>query len=120
METNETETKTATTPPFSVQHHAHVGPLLGILVIVVVLIFSGLYLWGAMLGKESGTREFTPRTLPNNEPETTRAVTDQDILKTMSPSNEIDALYADIESTNLDTLDSELDQIEAELRHVTQ
>lgn len=116
METNETESKSVNPTSFSEQYHAHVGPLLGILVIVIVLIFSGLYLWGAMLGKESGTREFTPRTLPNNEPETTRAVTDQDILKTMSSSNELDALYADIESTNLDSLDSELDQVEAELR----
>jgi hypothetical protein len=93
--------------------HAHVGPILGILVIVLVLILGGLYLWGAMLSKQA-----TPaleRVIPNNEPETTRANTDRQIMDTTSSSNDLDAIYADLESTNLNDLDTDLTQIEAEM-----
>jgi uncharacterized protein HemX len=99
---------------FSETYHAHVAPLLAMLVVVLVLIMGGLYLWGALLSKESQTSEL-PRTLPNNEPETTRAQADAQILNTMSPSTEIDAIYADLESTNLDSLDTELDVVVSEM-----
>lgn len=95
--------------------HAHVGPVLGILIVVLILILGGLYLWGSML-QENTALETTERTLPNNEPETPRAQADQDILMTTSSSVEIEAIYADLESTNLNDLDSELDTIDTEMR----
>jgi hypothetical protein len=105
---NETEAS------FSDTHNAHVGPILGMLVVVLILILGGLYLWGGMLAKnETATR--VERTLPNNEPETPRAEADRDILMTTSESVEIDAIYADLESTNLDSLDTELDTIDVEM-----
>lgn len=114
MEHNVSPQKPEAPASFSAEHHTHMGPLLGMLIIALAIIFGGLYLWGAMLGKEAGTLT-QQRTLPNNEPETTRAVVDQEILKTLSPSNDLDALYADLESTNLDNLDTELDQIGKEM-----
>lgn len=98
---------------FSETYHTHIGPLLGILVVVLVLIFGGMYLWGAMLSKES--YQENSRMIPNNEPETPRAAADKQILNTLSPSTELDAIYADLESTNLDSLDADLDQVVNEL-----
>ncbi len=99
---------------FSETHHEHVGPILGVLIVVLILILGGLYLWGSILSKDTGTQT-SERTIPNNEPETPRAEADRDILMTTSASAEIDAIYADLESTNLNDLDSEFTTIEAEM-----
>ncbi len=94
-------------------HQSHQGPLLGILVILLVLILTGLYLWGGMLSQQSEPIQELP--IVNNEPETPRAVADQAILETLSPSDELSAIEADLQSTNLDTIDSDLTPIDAEL-----
>jgi uncharacterized protein HemX len=95
------------------EHHSHIAPILGVLLILLVLILGGLYLWGAALTEEQSTEE--TRVIPNNEPETTRAQADAEILETVSPSDSLDAIETDIESTNLDSLDAELTTMEAEL-----
>ncbi len=100
---------------FSEKHHAHLPPILILLILILLILLGGLYLWGGLLHKETQSVR-QERTIPNNEPETPRAEADQQILNTLSPSTEIDAIYADLESTNLDTLDSELDQITNELK----
>ncbi len=98
---------------FRTAHHSHVGPILAVLVIMLVLILGGLYLWGGMLSKEAMTQEETP--IVNNEPETPRAVADQEILDIVSPSDDLDAIDADINSTNFDSLEGDLMTIDAEL-----
>lgn len=111
----QTESQNKETPEsFSLSHHNHVGPILGVLIVVLVLILGGLYLWGSMIAKNE-QRAYMERSIPNNEPETTRANTDKQILDTTSSSNDLDAIYADLESTNLDDLDSELGQIDVEM-----
>lgn len=100
--------------PFSEEHQSHVGPILGVLIVVLVLILGGLYLWGSMIAdNENGA--LVERTIPNNEPETTRAQADGQIMGTVSSSDELGAIEADLESTNLNDLDTELNQIDAEM-----
>lgn len=94
----------------------HLGPIIGVLIIVLVLILAGLYVWGASLSREEALQEqVTARSIENNEPETIRAEADVQILDTVSTSDEISAIEADIESTNLDSLDAELEEIDREL-----
>ncbi len=104
---------------FLEKHHTSIGPVLGFLLILLVLILGGLYLWGSMLSHEVVVQE-NQRTIPNNEPETPRAEADMQILDTVSSSNELDMLENDLESTKLDPVDSELMQIETELDRVMQ
>lgn len=92
--------------------HSHLGPILGVLIIMLVLILGGLYLWGGMLSKEAVETE---QPAVNNEPETPRAEADMEIMGTVSSSDELSAIEADVESTNLDSLDSDLTAAEAEL-----
>lgn len=92
-------------------HHRHLGPILAVLVVLLVLILGGLYLWGGLLFKEA----VIPPPIVNDEPETPRAVADAQILEVLSPSDELDAIDADLGSTNLDSLDSDLVSAEAEL-----
>ena len=101
-------------PAFSEKNHAHVGPVLAVLVIILICILGGLYLWGSLLTNEAVATP-SERNIVNDEPETTRAQADSQMLGAVSSSNALDAIYADLESTNLDTLDNELDQITREL-----
>lgn len=108
-----------TTPPsHTSQVLAHTSrvraAIIGTLVIVLVLLLCALYLWGALLS--SPTPEPVPfQAPPNHEPETPRADADIQILKTVSSSDEIAAIEADLNSTNLDSLDQELDLIDRDL-----
>ncbi len=109
---NESQNKDAT--PFSEARHSQVGPILGVLIVILIIILGGLYLWGSMLPKQENQAR-VERALPNYEPETTRAVADRQIMDTTSSSNDLDAIYADLESTNLNDLDADLTQVEAEM-----
>jgi hypothetical protein len=106
---NESQEKTG-----ALTENGHAGAILGLLVVVLIFIVGGLYLWGAMIAKNENQAQ-VERAIPNNEPETTRANTDRQILDTTSASLEIDAIYADLESTNLNDLDAELNSVEAEM-----
>jgi hypothetical protein len=99
---------------FTEANHSRLGPVLGVLVVILVLILSGLYLWGATLSKQLPQKEVSVQ-FPNNEPETTRAVADTQILTTTSPSDELSAIETDLGATNLDSLDSDLDVASREL-----
>ncbi len=95
------------------QKKSLLGPIVGILIIVLLLILVGLYLWGNMLSREPVVGYDAPQII-NDEPETNNTDADIQALKTQSSSDEIDTIEADIESTNLENLDKELNAIEAE------
>lgn len=90
------------------------GPVIAVLFIVLLLIFIGLVLWGRMLTEEQKKQ---PLDFPivNNEPETPRAVADTQILETISSSDELSTIEADLESTNLDVGGADLTTLDAEL-----
>jgi len=113
------ETRNTTTEQ---RDQKHFGPLIGILIIVTVLVFGGLYFWGASLQKAT-----TPGTSNiNNESsfETLDATTEE---YTMT-DEEFNALIGDGSTPtdasldtalddlgDLDSLDAELDAFELEL-----
>jgi len=106
--------------PESDDNTTQLGIILGVLIVLLVLILGGLYLWGSTMSTDTTPQQPTPaavRPTPeeNNEPESTTADAQVQALETVSTSNEIGALEADIESTNLDELDAELEAIDAEL-----
>jgi hypothetical protein len=112
----ETQDSTPLIPGLVEEEHSHLGPIIGVLIVVLVLILGGLYLWGqSLMNGPAGSEQIIPRSIQNNEPETPRAEADADILGTVSSSDELDAIDADLESTLLDSLDTELDEIDREL-----
>lgn len=88
------------------------APLIGLIIIALALVIGGLYLFNAA---QNTTDTSVADIRINNEPETPRATADVQILETVSPSDDIDAIIADIESTKLDTIDTEMLIIEAEI-----
>lgn len=95
---------------FHESHHARIGVVLGVLILILALILGGLFLWGSMLAD----KENTLPAIENNEPETPRAEADAQILETVSTSDELDAIGADLESTNLNSIDADLQAIDNE------
>ncbi len=94
-----------------------VGAILVALIVVLVLILGGLYLWGTTLQNMPAPTPAIerPTAAENNEPESTNAEADVETATAVSTSDEIDAIEADLESTNMETLDAELEAIDAEL-----
>lgn len=90
---------------------SHIGPILGVITLMLALILGGLYIWGGMLTEQAVV---VPPPIINNEPETPRAEADIQILKTLSPSDEISAIEADLLSTDNNSLDADLTTIDAE------
>jgi hypothetical protein len=99
-------------------HSSHLGIILGILIVVLMLMLGGLYMWGQYIGNEQtlpAPEQQRPTAEENNEPESTNAEAEVETMTALSTSDEIDAIDADIEGTSVDSLDSNIPAIEAEL-----
>lgn len=90
-----------------------VGPVVGIIAMLIVVAIGGLYLWGSLLSEEDLV--VPPPARINQEPETRRAVADVQITETMSPSTEIDAIEADIDSTQVDATNADVQAMDSEI-----
>ena len=82
------------------------GPIVGVIIIVIVLVFGGIYFWGAKISKESAitAEEITAQ----EDPALIK-------LQEQSTSDEIADIEADLDATDLEGLDAELEQIDQDL-----
>ncbi|MEM9336994.1 MAG: hypothetical protein AAGA35_04020 [Patescibacteria group bacterium] len=106
----ETEEKISDKSPF--------GIVIVVLVVLLLAILAGLYFWYSSLVNQPvavPAPTERPTAEENNEPESTTAEAQADTLNVVSTSDELQAIEADIESTDLDSLDAELEAIDAEL-----
>lgn len=72
-----------------------VGPVIGIIIIVLVLIIGALYFWGSTIK-------------PSQNPDTiipSDQAGEQDFLSGLSASDEVENIASDLNATNLDGLD---------------
>lgn len=103
------------------EHSSQLAIILGLLIIFLMLILGGLYVWGEYLQEDSIPTQPAPLsdTRPtdeeNNEPESTTAEAEVETMSALSTSDEFSALEADLASTDIDNLDAEKTAIEAEL-----
>lgn len=89
-----------------------IGPVIGIAIIIVILIFGGLYYWGAKISKQDAIdnqENLTAEQIENKADQTTQQ------LQTQSTSDEITDIEADLNTTDLENLDKELENIDLEL-----
>ncbi len=114
MEDNNTQmdTQEMRVPEQYAKKSVRTGPILGILIIVLVLILAGLYLWGSLL---KSNVPMDNGTIINNEPETPRAEADIDMFGTLSPSDELSAIEADLSATKLETLVTDITALRNEV-----
>lgn len=89
------------------EEKSHFGAISGIVIIVVILILGGLYFWGKELNNEASTP--AENTMTNGA----AAVMDEStkVLETQGTSDNISDIEADLNSTNLENLDADLQSI---------
>jgi len=97
---------------------SYTGILLGVLIVILILILGGLYMWNQQLQENANILptpiEQRPTVEQNNEPESTNAEAEIETLGAMSTSDELDAIGADLESTTVSDTNSDFNAIEAE------
>lgn len=86
------------------------GPVVGTIIIVAVLVIGGLYYWGAQLNKQAIVDE----TLTGEEI-AAEVDTSTEALGVQGTSDEVTAIEDDLDLTDLSDLDAELGNIDAEL-----
>lgn len=93
-------------------HKKSVGPVIGIAIIVVIIIFGGLYYWGGKINDQEQRQQ--------QENTTAEEILDQqdaslESLQAQSASDAIADIETDLNLTDLDSLDTELNNIDIEL-----
>jgi hypothetical protein len=120
MENEETKMPTTDTEATKTSGSVLTGSMLAILTIVLVIVLVALYYWFTLLNISNTPIVVSPSDRPtaeeNNEPESTVAESEVEMLNTaLSPSDELDAITADLAATNVDGLEEELEVLETEL-----
>lgn len=92
--------------PSSPSPEKNTGALIGTIIIIVILVIGGLYMWGKNLVNNGVT---TPETILQT-PDTTT-----EVLKDQGTSTKASDIEADLNATNFDGLDQELGNIEQQL-----
>jgi hypothetical protein len=88
-----------------------VGPFVGIIIVILVIVLGGLYFWGQRLDKSSNEPVIPEDTMTGSPAEDDSI----EMLETQGLSDEISDIEGDLNTTNLDNLDQGLQQIESEL-----
>lgn len=83
---------------------ASLGPVLALLIVLIAIIAGGLYVWGSLLSENDLAAPLEET--PSGEQQNTQQNTESD---------EINAIESDVNSTDLETLDQEMNEMEAEL-----
>lgn len=78
-----------------------IGPLVGIIIVVLIIVLGGMYFWGQRIdsGQETGVKN--------------DAATQS--LQNQSASDDLASIEADVNNTDLQNIDSEMSQIDADL-----
>lgn len=84
-----------------------VGPIIGVIIIVLVLTLGGLYFYGDQLNRKNSA--MTPEEIQNTPDDSTMKLQEQ------SGSDETASIEADLNATDLENLDKELQDIEGQL-----
>jgi len=92
--------------PEKPENSSSLGPIVGAIIIVAILVLGGLYYWGADLAQNQNAP--TPEEIMNEPDPQLQSI------ETQSSSDTVTSIEADLEATNLESLDQELDQIENE------
>ncbi len=97
-------TPTPESAPMPAAPRSHLGTILGVGIVIIALVLGGLYLWGASLYEGEVQEEMAPIT---TEEETTA-------LPPSTP-DEMESIENDLNATNVDSMDQELNTIDAEI-----
>jgi uncharacterized protein YdgA (DUF945 family) len=84
-----------------------IGSIIGIIIIITIIILGGLYFWGKRIEEARYKEKIISES--QNQTETVQ-VSESASIKTVSPGDDTSTIEADLNSTNLNNLDAELNQ----------
>jgi len=98
-------------PQTNEERSKSIGSIIGLAIIIVILIFGGLYYWGAQINKQQTQEQLdnTTAEMIENQPD---AALEQ--LQAQNESDEIADIEVDLNDTALEGLDQELENIDVE------
>lgn len=88
------------------ENKSSVGSIIGTIIIIAIIILGGLYFWGKRM-QEAKIKE----NLVNDTSSQTTEVDETTTIQTVSSSDDLNAIEADLNATNLDNLGSEVNSI---------
>lgn len=86
-----------------VKKESGVGPIIGSIIIIILIVLGGLYFWGYILKNKTAEA-------PTNNPGQVEQVNSSEIS-----DSEIAKINDDLNATSTDNIDLELNQIDAEI-----
>ena len=87
------------------QQKSGVGPIIGTVIIIALIILGGLYFWGKRVEESKATQNLVTGSVEST------ATVDQmeaNAIKSVTPANDTTSIQADLNATNLDDLQPEL------------
>ena len=83
-----------------------IGSIIGAIIIIALIVLGGLYFWGKRIEESKNTQEMTS---DNTQPSTQDASAQEAAaIKSMSSSDDLNSIEADLKNTQTTNLDSEL------------
>ena len=99
------------TPQTNEKRSKSIGSIIGLATIMVILIFGGLYYWGAQINKQQTQEQLDNTTAEMIENQLDTAL---EQLQAQNESDEIADIEVDLNDTALEGLDQELENIDVE------
>ncbi len=80
-----------------------IGSIVGTIIIIAIIILGGLYFWGKRIEESKATERLVTET-----PKFSASELEAATIKSTSPSDDLNSIQTDLNSTNLDNLTPEL------------
>jgi len=108
-------------PAPQINEERSVGPAIGIIVIIAVIVLGGLYFWGQRAEKQKAvpTPTQTETTTAGQTSDTIQFNQELQTMQTQGTTDDTSSIQADLNATNLDTLGSEAASVSAAAASVT-
>jgi hypothetical protein len=106
--------ETPVSAPMPTQEERNLGPAIGVIVIIALIVLGGLYFWGQRIDRKSPApmEANSMQDMPAAQLETPGA--DLGSLEAQGTSDDITSISADIEATNLSELGTEVNAMNQE------
>jgi hypothetical protein len=113
MEPNNTQDQTPINTPIQnmvdgARRDSTVGPLIGSVIIILIILVGGLYFWGSVIVDRKNEIENEVILEEQSKDAEVEAIT------TQSSSDDADSIEADLNATNLDSADAEIEAVDSE------
>ena len=86
------------------QNKSSIGSIIGTVIIIAIIILGGLYFWGKRVEETKLNQNLVSETT-SSEPQPQDEAT---VIKSISPSDDLQSIQNDLNNTNLNNLDREI------------